>query len=233
MARITLPGGKRKALGYFDDERSAALAYDRAVVEHDLKLKRLNFATAPQVVVSAASSSSAASASVSASTSASASASASATSGLPSLLFERTAADACFNSTATASALVPTRAMPLQPQQVQVQQAKTKSKTKNENRATSSRYVGVYFRSGATSKAKPWHAQISLRMEIIELGDFVDELQAARAYDSYVVEHKLGRRLNFAIASASASSVLAAAAPVISTRSDSAAQRSAASSSHS
>ena len=121
--------------------------------------------------------------------------------------------------------------MPLQPQQVLVQQAKTKSKTKNENRATSSRYVGVYFRSGATSKAKPWHAQISLRMEIIELGDFVDELQAARAYDSYVVEHKLGRRLNFAIASASASSVPAAAAPVISTRSDSAAQRSAESSS--
>ena len=54
MARITLPGGKRKALGYFDDERSAALAYDRAVVEHNLNLKRLNFAPAPQVVVSAA-----------------------------------------------------------------------------------------------------------------------------------------------------------------------------------
>ena len=217
MARITLPGGKRKALGYFDDERSAALAYDRAVVEHNLKLKRLNFAPAPQVVVSAAASSSSA-----ASSSASASDSASATLG--------TAADASFTSTATASALVPTRAMPHQPQQVQVQQAKTKSKTKNENRATSSRYVGVYFRSGATSMAKPWHAQISLRMEIIELGDFVDELQAARAYDSYVVEHKLGRRLNFAIASASASSVLA---PVISTRSDSAAKRSAENSSRS
>ena len=56
-----------------------------------------------------------------------------------------------------------------------------------------------YFNVSKINKRKNirWRVMICERGKIISVGCFETELEAARAYDAYVIEHNLNRPLNF------------------------------------
>ena len=125
--RINLPGGKRRALGYFSHEAGAARAYDAAVIAHGLSRTKLNF---PNSLV--------------------------------------------FSTASEAEASI-------------VERASLRAKTK------ASKWRGVYF----FKRTGKWEAQISIEGHLKYLGYYVEELDAAQAYDNGVRENGLNRPLNF------------------------------------
>lgn len=67
------------------------------------------------------------------------------------------------------------------------------NKAKREN--CSSKYRGVSFKS-KNSKNK-FQSQIRFNLKFIYLGCFPTELEAAQAYDRYIIENNLPQQLNF------------------------------------
>jgi hypothetical protein len=57
-------------------------------------------------------------------------------------------------------------------------------------------YYGVYFNKGLAHKKKPWCAQITMNKKQIHIGFFKTEIEAARAYNEFVIKHGLNRPLN-------------------------------------
>ncbi len=60
----------------------------------------------------------------------------------------------------------------------------------------SSIFYGVYFHKGLDHKKKPWRAQTTLNKKQMCVGYFKTEIEAAKAYNDYVVKHNLDRSLN-------------------------------------
>lgn len=59
-----------------------------------------------------------------------------------------------------------------------------------------SRYRGVTFYVGDMHSKKPWGAQVKVNKKQKYIGCYKTEIEAAYAYNKYVVEHKLNRPLN-------------------------------------
>jgi hypothetical protein len=57
-----------------------------------------------------------------------------------------------------------------------------------------SKYYGVTFKKGL--KNKPWFAQITVNKKYTHIGCFKTELEAARAYNEYVIKYGLNKPLN-------------------------------------
>ncbi len=55
-----------------------------------------------------------------------------------------------------------------------------------ENRNTSSRFKGIYFEKACSNR--PWRAQLRHNNTTHHLGDFTDEIDAAKAYDRKAIE---------------------------------------------
>jgi hypothetical protein len=54
----------------------------------------------------------------------------------------------------------------------------------------------VYFDKGLKSKNKLWRARTTFNKKLIEIGYYKIELEAAQAYNDYVIKHNLNRPLN-------------------------------------
>jgi group I intron endonuclease len=67
------------------------------------------------------------------------------------------------------------------------------NKETKKRKNSSSKYLGVFFDK---SKNK-WGAALCYKKEKISIGCFVDEIDAAKAYDKYVIENNIDRELNF------------------------------------
>ena len=59
-----------------------------------------------------------------------------------------------------------------------------------------SKYYGITFHKNLKQKKKPWEVQIWINGRKISLGYYKTELEAAKAYNDYVIEHNLNRSLN-------------------------------------
>lgn len=60
----------------------------------------------------------------------------------------------------------------------------------------SSKYYGVSFNKGISHKSKPWGVSLGCAEKLIYIGYFKTEIEAAQAYNDYVVKYKLNRPLN-------------------------------------
>lgn len=65
-------------------------------------------------------------------------------------------------------------------------------KTTLENKKTS-KYTGVYF----NKRNNKFTAKTSINRKTKHIGYFDSELEAAKAYDDYIIKHKLNRKINF------------------------------------
>ncbi len=61
------------------------------------------------------------------------------------------------------------------------------SQNRTKRKQTSSNYVGVYF----NKRDKQFQARIGVNKKFIYLGSFLSELEAARAYNNYIISHNL------------------------------------------
>lgn len=60
----------------------------------------------------------------------------------------------------------------------------------------SSKFYGISFNPSMKKLNKPWRARITCNKKEILIGLFNTEIEAAQAYNKYVVEHNLNRPLN-------------------------------------
>ncbi len=61
-----------------------------------------------------------------------------------------------------------------------------------DQKSSSSKFIGVSWKKSNRN----WTAQIEVDKKSVHLGCFENETDAAKAYDNYVIKHKLKRRLN-------------------------------------
>lgn len=64
---------------------------------------------------------------------------------------------------------------------------------KRNGTAQTSKYIGVFY----DKKYKSYRTSIRVNKKLIHLGSFSDEVSAAYAYDIYVIENNLQRKMNF------------------------------------
>jgi hypothetical protein len=64
---------------------------------------------------------------------------------------------------------------------------------KNKYKNSTSKYRGIYF----CKKCEKFKAQITIKGKSKHIGFFSNELEAAQAYDRYVIENNLPQQLNF------------------------------------
>jgi len=67
-----------------------------------------------------------------------------------------------------------------------------KNSTIHRKKGTS-KYPGVHY----CKRVKRWIARIQVKGSNIYLGSFIDEIEAAKAYDNYVIENRLEQPTNF------------------------------------
>lgn len=60
----------------------------------------------------------------------------------------------------------------------------------------SSEFYGVSFNPSVHNINKPWRARITYNRKGILIGSYKTEIEAAQAYNDYIIEHKLNRPLN-------------------------------------
>lgn len=59
-----------------------------------------------------------------------------------------------------------------------------------------SKFYGVTYHIGLCQKKKPWEVQLYIDRKHVHIGYFKTEIEAAQAYNDYVIEHELNRPLN-------------------------------------
>lgn len=68
------------------------------------------------------------------------------------------------------------------------------SNTRNRDvcRESASQYNGVYF----DTRSSKWYSRVQLYDELVNLGTFIKETEAAKAFNEFCIEHNLNRELN-------------------------------------
>jgi len=68
------------------------------------------------------------------------------------------------------------------------------SNTRNRDicRKAKSKFNGVYF----DTRSSKWYSRVQLYDELINLGTFIKETEAAKAFNEFCIEHNLNRELN-------------------------------------